>query len=161
MDDKEQVVKHLEMVQGIIHSRDCHHHHQVVKHLEMIQGIINRLRYETFLIKGWSMAAAYAIFTVRNDIKDIYVLLAFLIPIFGFWILDGYFLWQERLFKEVYNDIRKKYSTDFAMDIGKHRNKPKCSWLSSIFSVTLLMFYGIGGLFVLVVVHNALMESSC
>ena len=28
---------------------------QVIKHLEIIQGVVNRLASNSFLIKGWSM----------------------------------------------------------------------------------------------------------
>ena len=40
---------------------------QVVKHLEMIQGVVNRLAYNSFLIKGWSMTilAAAILFLAR------------------------------------------------------------------------------------------------
>ena len=124
---------------------------QVVRHLEMIQGVINRLGHDSFLIKGWSMAilAAGIISITRSELQGGFMILAFLIPIFGFWVLDGYFLWQERLFRKVYDEIRKQETTDFAMNVMKHRNKPKCSWMASMFSVTLNLFYGIEILFVL------------
>lgn len=126
---------------------------QVVKHLEMIQGIVNRLGHDSFLIKGWSMAilAAGIIFIARSETQFQWVVVAFFVPIIGFWVLDGYFLWQERLFRKVYDEIRKQESTDFAMNIMKHKDKPKCSWTASIFSVTLNVFYGIEILFILTV----------
>ena len=123
---------------------------QVIKHLEMIQGVVNRLGHDSFLIKGWSMAILTVgiIFVAKSEVQSAYIVLAFLIPVGGFWILDGYFLWQERLFRKVYDDIRDQEATDFAMNIMKHRNKPKCTWASSMFSVTLNIFYGIEFLFV-------------
>ena len=124
---------------------------RVIKHLEIIQGIVNRLGHDSFLIKGWSMTILVAgmIFIARNEIQNEYFILTFLIAIIGFWVLDGYFLWQERLFREVYNDVRKQEKTDFAMNVVKHMKKPKCNWISSIFSVTLNIFYGIEMLFIL------------
>ena len=73
----------------------------VIKHLEMIQRIINRLGRDSFLIKGWSMAILTAgiIFVARSEVQSGWLGLAFLVPVVGFWILDGYFLWQERLFR--------------------------------------------------------------
>ena len=123
---------------------------RVIKHLEMIQGVINRLGHDSFLIKGWSMAtlAAGVIFIARNEIESGCIILAFLIPVIGFWILDGYFLWQERLFRQIYNDIRCQQNTDFKMDVMKHVNKPKCNWVASTFSVTLNIFYTIEIVFV-------------
>lgn len=125
----------------------------VVKHLEMIQGVINRLGHDSFLIKGWSMAilAAGILFIARGEGQSEMIVVAFLIPVVGFWILDGYFLWQERLFRKVYDEVRKQDCTDFAMNVMKHKDKPKCNWMASMFSVTLILFYGIEGLFVLAV----------
>jgi len=37
------------------------------------------------------------------------------------------------------------------MKVMKHKDKPKCNWMASMFSVTLILFYGIEGLFVLAV----------
>lgn len=127
----------------------------VVKHLEMIQGVVNRLGHDSFLVKGWSMALLVAamFFLTRvahPDSWTAYIVLALLIPVFGFWFLDGYFLWQERLFRKVYDEIRKQESTDFAMNIMKHRDKPKCNWLSAVFSLTLFIFYGVEIIFVLI-----------
>ncbi len=125
---------------------------QVVKHLEMIQAIINRLGHDSFLVKSWSMTLLVAgiVLVSRNELQSGYIALAFLIPVTGFWILDGYFLWQERLFREIYNEVRKQETTCFEMNPMKHINKPKRGWLSSVFSVTLNIFYGIEILFVCV-----------
>lgn len=124
---------------------------QVIKHLEIIQGVINRLGHDSFLIKGWSMTilAAGIVFIARSGTLSEWIILTFLVPVAGFWILDGYFLWQERLFRKVYDDVRGQEATDFAMNVRKHENEPKCNWVDSIFSVTLSMFYGIEILFVL------------
>lgn len=93
---------------------------RVIKHLEIIQGVVNRLAHNSFLIKGWSMAisAATILFLARVDsTNSVYLTLSFLVPVLGFWMLDGYFLWQERLFRGIYNDIRNQEDTDFKMDI--------------------------------------------
>ncbi len=127
---------------------------QIVKHLEITQGIVNRLAGNSFAIKGWSMAilAAAILFIARsNDIYSEYLILAFLIPIFGFWLLDGYFLWQERLFRGIYDDVRQQEKTDFKMDIPAQFKKTNNKWLNSIFSLTLGIFYAIEIIFILVV----------
>ena len=123
---------------------------KVIRHLEIIQGVINRLGHDSFLIKGWSTAilAAGVIFIARNEIQNEYFLLLFLFIVIGFWILDGYFLQQERLFREIYNDIRTKETTDFAMDKNKHKSEPKCKYTNVLFSGPAIMFYAIEVLFV-------------
>ncbi len=123
---------------------------KVVKHLEMTQAIINRLGRNTFLLKSWSMTILVAamVLIAREDLQNPFLVLVLFLPIAGFWILDGYFLWQERLCRQVYDDIREQTDTDFKMELGKHKNKPKCNWISAIFSVTLIIFYLIEVLFV-------------
>lgn len=123
---------------------------KVVKHLKMIQAIINRLGNNSFLLKGGSLITLVSamVLIAKEDLQNPYIVLVLLLPIVGFWILDGYFLWQERLFRQVYEEIRQQADTDFKMDLGKHRNKPKCSWISAIFSITPIIFYLIETLFV-------------
>lgn len=88
---------------------------KVVKHLEMIQAIINRLGNNSFWVKGGSLAiiitTAILIPQVSNTLRP--DALVVLIPIIlGFWTLDGYFLWQERLFRQIYEEVRQQTDTD-------------------------------------------------
>ena len=141
---------------------------KVVKHLEMTQAVINRLARNSFLLKSWSMIIlvaamvliarenlqnSYMVLIARENLQNSYMVLLLFLPIVGFWILDGYFLWQERLFRYVYDDIREQTDTNFKMDLGKHKGKPKSSWISAIFSVTLIIFYLIEVLFVGAIVY--------
>ena len=127
---------------------------RVVKHLEFIQGVVNRLGRDSFLLKGWSMAVlvAGALLMVRLRPDQPLLALTLLLPVFGFWLLDAYFLWQERLFRAEYNRVRQQDETDFAMNPMQHKDLPKHSWLSTFFSVTLVVFYGLEILFVSVLV---------
>ena len=116
---------------------------KVVKHLEMTQAVINRLGSNSFLVKSWSMTIIVAamILIARQDIQNPYFVLVLILPAIGFWILDGYFLRQERLFRQIYDEIRVQSDTEFEMNPTKHKSKPKCSWFSAIFSLTLVIFY--------------------
>ena len=116
---------------------------QVVKHLEFIQGVVNRLGRNASLLKGWSMTVLVAgsLLMVRLRPDKPLLALTLLLPVIGFWLLDAYFLWQERLFREEYNRVRDQEETDFAMNPMQHRHKPKRSWFSTFFSVTLVLFY--------------------
>ena len=55
---------------------------QVVKHLEMIQGVVNRLEYNSFLIKGWSMTILIAgmTFFTKSVTQYNWAVLSFLFP---------------------------------------------------------------------------------
>ena len=124
---------------------------KVIKHLEMTQAVINRLGSNSFLLKGWSMTVIVTtmVLIARYDMQNPCIVLAVMFPVLGFWILDGYFLWQERLFRQVYDEVRGQSDTDFRMDVMKHVNKPQCSWLSAMFSVTLVIFYAVEFVFIL------------
>lgn len=124
---------------------------RVIKHLEITQGIINRLANNSFLIKGWSMTilAAAILFIARsNGSYSAFLTLSFIIPVLTFWMLDGYFLWQERLFRGIYNDVRRQDDTSFEMDIPKQLKKPKHKWHHAIFSITLSLFYSMEAFFI-------------
>jgi hypothetical protein len=112
------------------------------KHLDYIQAIINRMAANSFLIKGWTITLVSAIIALSN--KESKQLLAYtsLLPIIIFWLLDSYFLFQERLYRAVYNDVRVKNENDIDFDlnaikyIGENR-----TWFKSFISQTLLIFY--------------------
>ena len=122
---------------------------QIIKHLEMIQVVINRLAHNSFLVKGWSMtilSAAILFLSQSRNLSEC-IILTFILPVIGFWILDGYFLWQERNFRGVYNDVRQQESTNFEMTPVSRPDKPDskwlnaCKWFNACFSTTLRIFY--------------------
>ena len=116
-----------------------------LKHLEFIQGVINRLSKNSFLLKGWSVVLISALFALSAaDSQPIFALLA-CIPAFVFWGLDGFFLWQEKLYRNLYDEVRQQeaINVDFSMStkiLEKGKDAP--NWLKSIFSITLLPFHG-------------------
>ena len=114
-----------------------------IKHLEFIQTIIDRLARNSFLLKGWSMTIIAALFAFSGN-KDLikHILAAyFLIAIF--WFKDSYYLWQERLFRALYNHTRKleERDIDFSLEVKQFSKEKGCTWVDSIFSKTLLLFY--------------------
>ena len=73
-----------------------------LKHLEFIQTAINRMSANSFLLKGWSVTLVAALFALAaKDANPKYVIVAYL-PVLIFWFIDGYFLFQERLFRALY-----------------------------------------------------------
>jgi hypothetical protein len=86
-----------------------------------------------------------------NSIYSEYLILTFLIPIFGFWLLDGYFLWQERLFRGIYDDVRQQETTDFKMNVPAQFKKANNKWRDSVYSLTLGIFYSVEIVFIVTV----------
>lgn len=112
-------------------------------HLEMIQGIVNRLSQDSFLLKGWSVVLVSALFALAATSSNQYFVYLAYFPAIAFWILDGYFLWQERLFRALYDKVRilNEDDIDFSMNTTEFRAKED-SWSNAIFSKTLLIFHG-------------------
>ena len=113
-----------------------------IKHLEFIQGIINRLANNSFLIKGWCVTIVAALTALSaSGANQTFILIAYF-PIFVFWLLDSYYLWQERLFRGHYDEVRQKNENniDFSMKLSKEIQK-KNSFIDTVFSRTILPFY--------------------
>jgi hypothetical protein len=115
-----------------------------IKHLEFIQNIITRMNSNSFILKGWTITLVSALFALAaNDTNMNYVLVSYIaIPVF--WILDGFYISQERQYRDLYVDVAKKTQNeiDFSLDATEY-NKGKNNWISGILSKTLIPFYGI------------------
>lgn len=126
-----------------------------LKHLEFVQGVVNRLSTNSFLLKGWSVGLVAALFALSNNAaKPQFVLLAY-IPIVIFWGLDGYCLWQERLYRALYEHVRlmDEKQTDFCMSTKKVAGGEGLTWGSATFSRTLIAFHGALTISVLIVMY--------
>lgn len=122
-----------------------------LKHLEFIQNVITRMNANSFLIKGWAITLVSALFALAaKDANVNYVLVSyFAIPVF--WILDGFYISQERQYRDLYKDVASKSgSIDFSMDASGYCMGNR-TWLAGIFSKTLIPFYGISVVATLIV----------
>ena len=109
----------------------------------MIQGVINRMAGNSFLLKGWGVTLVSALFALAaKDSNTKFIFVAYY-PVLMFWILDAYFLRQERLFRKKYDEVRHSAdsSIDFSMNTSTVTNQV-ASWLRVAFSKTLFLFYG-------------------
>lgn len=116
--------------------------HQV-KHLEMIQAIVTRLGNGSFLIKGWTMTLAGAFLGFAVNRASWKVAAVAVVPLFGFWILDSYYLRQERLFRALYEEVRIPGTPVelFSMNTSPYRGSIK--WKRVVVSHTMINFYGL------------------
>ncbi|MEE9442087.1 MAG: hypothetical protein V3V99_05410 [candidate division Zixibacteria bacterium] len=113
-------------------------------HLEIIQGVVNRLSQNSFLLKGWSVVLVSAMFALAaKDSRLLFVYLAYF-PTIAFWCLDGYFLHQERLFRKLYDHVRKlsEENIDFSMNTQIVQDQvASCAGVT--LSKTLIVFHGV------------------
>lgn len=114
------------------------------KHLEFIQNVITRMNSNSFLIKGWTITLVSALFALAaKDANVNYVLVSYIaIPVF--WVLDGFYISQERQYRALYSDVasQDEENIDFNMNASGYC-KGNRTWLAGTFSNTLKLFYGI------------------
>ncbi len=113
-------------------------------HLNIIQGVVNRLSQNSFLLKGWSVVLIAALMALSaKESSLIFIYLAYF-PLFAFWFLDGYFLWQERGFRKLYDKVRmlQPDEIDYSMDVSDFTASMD-GWLRAVFSKTLIAFHGV------------------
>lgn len=114
----------------------------MLKEIEIIQDIIKRMASNSFMIKGWSLTLVVATLLLKGNKHQ--VLIAF-IPLLVFWFLDAYFLWQERMYRKLYDWVRNnRLKTDeYLFDMNAYRFKDSVqSKIRIMFSITLGWFYG-------------------
>jgi len=96
------------------------------KHLDYIQNVINRMAHNSFLIKGWTITFTSLLFILSLRDSNFWLLILSLLPIVCFWSLDAYYLRQEKLFRELYNEVRlEKIKDPFTMDTRPLKRRVK------------------------------------
>lgn len=128
------------------------HDEASLKHLEMIQGVIARLANNAFYMKGWALTVAGAFFAFSAKDLNYRIAAVGLLPVLAFWGLDGYFLSRERLYRALYEAVRKndgkvpKLSMNYTLMQTDRpwyavRKNPQTSW-AAVWSRTVFPFYG-------------------
>ena len=110
----------------------------------------NRLSQNSFLLKGWSVVLISALFALSAPNSNVSFIFVAYFPAVVFWGLDGYFLWQERLYRALYNHVRKldPGDIDFSMDAKSIRSKDNfkedlLGWVAALISGTPTPFHGV------------------
>ena len=112
-------------------------------HLEMVQAIVTRMARNSFQIKGWSVTLVTALFALAamDDINENFVYVSYF-PAIMFWILDAYFLRQERLFRKLYDNVRTRDESqiNFSMSTSAFQQEVDGVWKVA-WSFTLRVFH--------------------
>jgi hypothetical protein len=114
-----------------------------IKHIEMTQSIVSRMASNSFLLKGWCVTLVSALLALASKDSNTKFILVAYFPVMMFWILDSYFLWQERLFRKLYDKVRvtDEGAIDFSMNTSTLVEQT-APWARVAFSITLVLFYG-------------------
>lgn len=110
-----------------------------IKHLEMIQSVINRIASHKPQYKGWyiTLIIAINIFGTSKIINK-QVCLVFIITL-CFWIITSYYLYLERLYIKLYEDVRLYVKKDFDMNISSYKSTSK--FFKGFISLSHVIYY--------------------
>lgn len=128
----------------------------LLKEVEVVQDIIKRMSSNSFLIKGWTITLVVGALLLNGN--QFHVIVAY-IPLLVFWSLDAYFLRQERMYRKLHEWVIKNRlkTEDHLFDLNATRFRDEVpSSIETMFSTTLLVFYGSIGVSILIYMflHN-------
>ncbi len=127
----------------------------MMKEVDIIQDIIKRMAFNSFMIKGWAITLVVVSLLLKGVKYQIWI--AF-IPLLVFWFLDAYFLWQERMYRKLYEWVinNRLKTEEYLFDLNVYRFKDQVeSRFRIMFSITLGWFYG--SIAILIVIYLALL----
>ncbi len=92
-----------------------------IKYMEMIQVIITRMNTNSFQIKNFMMLILSACLVAFINAKNGWILVSFIPVVIIIWIIDSYYLQQERKFRGLYNELVENFNshTLFSMKTDK------------------------------------------
>lgn len=115
----------------------------MLKEIDIIQDVIKRMAFNSFIIKGWAITLVVVTLLLKGTEKN-QIWIAF-IPLLIFWFLDAYFLWQERMYRKLYEWVinNRLKTEEYLFDMNAYRFKDEVQSRGRImFSITLGWFYG-------------------
>ena len=92
--------------------------------------------------QGWSVTLAVALEVFLKGEAALAYLFVPALPVVAFWLLDAWYLKRERLFRQLFDDVRKKNGPpDFSMDVDAFTNSTS-TLRKAAASLTIFGFYG-------------------
>lgn len=116
---------------------------QKIAHLGFIQGVITRMAGNSLALKGSAMALTVgvtALMGASNNFNGLFILAA-IIPVIVFWIMDAQYLRLERKYRKLYEAVRHEADIEaFSMNPQPFSNDV-ASLISIAFSWSVIWFY--------------------
>jgi len=114
------------------------------KHLDYLQAVITRMNTNSFQIKSMAVTIVAALLALYASTLNVLFVFIPILPTMLFWLLDSYYLQQERKFRGVYNNVAGLKSDIaikvYEMPIHKFRGG-KYSYFNVFRSVTIWPVY--------------------
>ena len=112
-----------------------------ITHLQMIEAVIDRMAANSLRMKEWFVTVGSAIVGFAVTKGNLTLALVALGPLVLFWVLDAFYLYQERLFRDLYKEvIEDKATLPFSMATKKGIGK---FFLAVFGSWSTMGFYGL------------------
>ena len=111
-----------------------------IQHLQFIQNVIARMSTTSAIIKGFAITVTIGICTqITTDMMEDWAKFTLLLPLLALMLLDTYYLYLERNYRILYDEIREeKLPADFSMSLS---NITKENYFSCIKSISVCPFY--------------------
>lgn len=116
---------------------------ETVKHLELIQAVIVRMAENSFRSKLLTVIITTILFALAAaTTKPIFVFLS-MFPAIAFWGLDAYSLWEERLYRTLYDNVRSSATNvePFLFSVEEYKAEVR-PWVNTLFSPRIFAFHG-------------------
>lgn len=113
-----------------------------LKHLEFIQAAISRMATNSFLFKGWAITIAAGLSGFAAVNSKVALLTIALVSTVMFWAMDGYYLWLERGFVQLHDEVARKSEPDIDFSMRTDKSDAAPRWFSTCWRYHLLFFYG-------------------
>ncbi|GAA7359952.1 hypothetical protein [Helicobacter pylori] len=117
----------------------------LIEELKILQGVINKMAQNSLECKKWTLALAVGVLSLRIEaISHLYGLCVLGALLICFYLLDAYYLTQERLFREQYQWlIKNRLKTDERLfEVFPAHQTCRCvQFLCSMFSFSLFSYW--------------------
>lgn len=122
-----------------------------IKHLEFVQNVITRMNANSFQLKSWMITIVSALLALFADSEKVLYVFVAVVPVIVFWFLDAYYLKQETLYRNLYQDIVNNNGVE-SFDMNTSRNEVcycKVFWSKTIAGLycTIVVLFLLLGLF--------------
>ena len=113
-----------------------------IKHLDYVTAAIERMAANSFKCKSWAIALTCAVLALNKIETSIHAPVIAILALISLWRLDAYYLRLERLFRELYSDVRIHdfSASPYDMSLEPYNNKVQ-SIFRIMFSKSELLVY--------------------
>ncbi len=120
----------------------------LIEELKILRGVINRMAQNSLECKKWTLALAVGVLSLKIEaIPHLYGLCVLGVLLACFYLLDAYYLTQERLFREQYQWlVKNRLQTDERLfEVFPAHQTCRCAqFLCAMFSFSLFPYWVLG-----------------